>query len=205
MNLELLAYPAVFLLGAAALSILIMDDWRVIVAGLVIQYIGVFALTAMSWPVQLAAVKFVAGFMAAIVLGMARLAVLRAVNKDVEQNMGEPQTGLSRALFRLLGAGMVLVTVASLAETGTRWVPGIQVQQIVGGTILVGLGLLRLGYTANPFRLFAALLTVLAGYEIVYASVESSLLVAGLLAGVNLGLALVGAYLITLPGESESI
>jgi hypothetical protein len=39
-------------------------------------------------------------------------------------------------------------------------------------------------------------MTVLAGFEILYATVEGSILVAALLAVINLGLALVGAYLL---------
>jgi hypothetical protein len=40
------------------------------------------------------------------------------------------------------------------------------------------------------------LLTVLAGFEILYAAVEGSILVAALLCVVNLGVGLVGAYLL---------
>ena len=39
-------------------------------------------------------------------------------------------------------------------------------------------------------------MTVLSGFEILYAAVEGSILVAALLATINLGLALVGAYLL---------
>jgi hypothetical protein len=59
------------------------------------------------------------------------------------------------------------------------------------------MGLLHLGLTAQPLRISIGLLTTLAGFEIIYASVETSILVAGLLAGVNIGLGLVGAYMIT--------
>jgi hypothetical protein len=46
-------------------------------------------------------------------------------------------------------------------------------------------------------RVIVGLLTVLAGFEILFAAIENSILVAGLLASVNLGLALVGAYLLS--------
>jgi hypothetical protein len=65
--------------------------------------------------------------------------------------------------------------------------------------ILIGIGLLHLGLTAQPLRVVLGLLTVLSGFEILYAAVETATLVAGLLAGVNLGLALVGSYLLTSP------
>jgi hypothetical protein len=50
------------------------------------------------------------------------------------------------------------------------------------------------------------LMTVLSGFEILYSTVESSVLVAALLAVINLGLALVGAYLLiaSAPQETES-
>jgi hypothetical protein len=48
------------------------------------------------------------------------------------------------------------------------------------------------------------LLTVVTGFEVLYAAVEASILVAGMLSVVILGLALVGAYLLNaaLPEES---
>ena len=56
-----------------------------------------------------------------------------------------------------------------------------------------------MGLTALPLRIVLGLLTVFSGFEILYAVVETSTLVSGLLAGVSLGLALVGAYLMTVP------
>jgi hypothetical protein len=60
--------------------------------------------------------------------------------------------------------------------------------------LLISLGLLHLGITSDPFQVIIGLLTVLAGFEVLYAAVESSVLVTALLAVVNLGLALAGSY-----------
>jgi len=57
--------------------------------------------------------------------------------------------------------------------------------------------MLELGITVQPLRVTIGLLTVFCGFEILYASIENSILVAALLSVINLGLALVGAYLIT--------
>jgi hypothetical protein len=70
--------------------------------------------------------------------------------------------------------------------------------------ILIALGLLHLGLTSQPFRVVLGLLTVLSGFEILYAAVESSILITGLLAAVTLGLAMLGAYLITAPTLEET-
>jgi hypothetical protein len=67
---------------------------------------------------------------------------------------------------------------------------------VTGSALLVTLGLLHLGLTTSILRVVLALLTVLSGFEILYAAVEGSILVAGLLSVVNLGLATVGAYLL---------
>jgi hypothetical protein len=47
-------------------------------------------------------------------------------------------------------------------------------------------------------------MTVLSGFEIIYSTVESSVLVAALLAVINLGLALVGAYLLISSNSKEA-
>jgi hypothetical protein len=66
----------------------------------------------------------------------------------------------------------------------------------MGAILLIGMGLLHLGMTTRPLRVLIGLLTMLSGFDLLYAAVENSVLVAGLLAVVTLGLALVGAYLL---------
>jgi len=75
-------------------------------------------------------------------------------------------------------------------------VPGIPLESAIGALVLVGLGLLQLGLTSHPIRVIIGLLTIISGFEIIYAVVEEPALVAGLLAGVTMGLALLGVYLI---------
>jgi hypothetical protein len=67
------------------------------------------------------------------------------------------------------------------------------------------MGLLQLGMTTQTIKVIIGLLTVLAGFEVFYATIESSVLVAGLLAMITIGLAAAGAYLITLPTMDESL
>jgi len=63
----------------------------------------------------------------------------------------------------------------------------------------MGMGLLHLGLTAQPIRSILGLLTVLAGFEIIYATIETSLLVNAILAAITLSLAFTGAYLRVAP------
>jgi hypothetical protein len=66
------------------------------------------------------------------------------------------------------------------------------------------MGLLQLGMTTRISRIFIGLFTMLSGFEILYAVVERSILVTGLLALINLGLAIAGSYLITASNIEEA-
>jgi hypothetical protein len=65
------------------------------------------------------------------------------------------------------------------------------------------MGLLHLGVTNHILRVTIGLMTALSGFEILYATVENSVLVAGLLAIINLGLALAGSYLLIASNAEE--
>jgi hypothetical protein len=66
------------------------------------------------------------------------------------------------------------------------------------------MGLLHLGVTDRILQVTVGLMTVLAGFEILYTAVESSTLVAALLAAINLGLAMVGSYLMIASNPQEA-
>jgi hypothetical protein len=188
---------ALALATLTALALLISRDWRWSIAALAIQYIASFVLVSTAWPLEMAISKVVAGWMAGAILGMAMVSAPEAWQSQ------ELSLQSSR-LFRLLAAGTVFVIIASLVPAAAAWVPGIHPLALWGGFILIGMGLLHLGLTTQPLRVALGLLTVLAGFEILYAAVESSTLVAGLLASVNLGIALASAYLLAAPSMEES-
>ena len=81
---------------------------------------------------------------------------------------------------------------------------GVEAPVIAGALLLSGMGLLQLGTRNETTHVIFGLLTVLAGFEVFYAAVEGSILVAGLLAVVTLGLGLAGAYLLTAASGGES-
>ena len=157
-------------------------------------------MTASSWPVQLAMAKVIAGGIAAAVLWMAQSGL---PEQTADNDALSPNTAASAIrphfsgwIFHLFAASIVGMVVISIAAAIPRWLPQLSDAQILGSLVLIGIGLLQLGLTSNPFWVILGLLTVLSGFEIVYAGVELSALVQGLLSGVNLGLGLVGAYLI---------
>jgi hypothetical protein len=178
-----------FVLTTSA-GLLISRNWRLELGILGLQYVGVFWLTAQHWPVSMAAIKIVTGWMAIATLSMTRLNLKDGV-RDEEQLWPQGR------LFRLFAAGIVTVIVTTAAPRVEEIIPGIGLPVISGSLILIGLGMLHLGMTAQPFRVILGLLTVLSGFEALYAALESSILVAAMLSVVNLGLALVGAYLLS--------
>jgi hypothetical protein len=186
-----------FLLSTSA-GLLISRDWRLELGLLGLQYMGVFWLTSQHWPISMTAIKLVTGWMAIATLGITRLNL-----KDVETD--HQQFWPQGRLFRLFAAGVVTVIVATSAPSVEGIIPGIGLPVIYGSLILIGLGMLHLGMTAQPFRVILGLLTVLSGFEALYAALESSVLVAAMLSVVDLGLAMVGAYLLSARQLEENV
>jgi hypothetical protein len=197
LNFDPLAFPAVAVISLAGVLLLVSADWRLSISVLAVLYVSVFVLVALSWPVEMAVVKLVAGWMSGAVLGMALIGLPEEARQPTRMST-------ATSMFRLVVAGLVLLVAISLAPEMRGWIPEIDLAQAYGGAILIGLGLLHLGLTAHPLRVTLGLLTVLGGFEIWYAAMEASTLVAGLMAVVDLGLALLGAYLISVPVLGEA-
>lgn len=193
-----LAWIVSGLLLVTSAGLLISRDWRLGLGLLGLQYLGVFWLTSLHWPISMAAIKLVTGWMAIATLGITRLNVKDVESSDTSQPLPQGR------LFRLFTAGIVTVIVATAAPSVEEIIPGIGLPVISGSLILMGLGMLHLGMTVQPFRVILGLLTALSGFEALYAALESSTLVAALLSAVNLGLALVGAYLLSAQTQEES-
>ena len=195
---NILIWGAVILLFGAALMLLLTNNWRHILAYLAILYLGVFGLTLTHWTLSMAAVKLVTGWMAATILGITRSALDPQLDTAPDNSLPEG------SLFRIFATAVLALVVASATPTVMQLLPGIGGAEVAGSLLLMMMGLLHLGLTTEPQRVVIGLLTVLAGFEILYASVETSTLVAALLSLINLGLALVGAYLLTAgPDEIE--
>jgi hypothetical protein len=183
----ILNWSILILIAITASGMLFSRDWRWSLGLLALQYVGVFWMIQNHWPVSMAAAKLVTGWMACAVLGIALLNTKAGGEKDNIWTQGR--------LFHASAAAMVLVATFALSLRAVGWLK-MSLPVAWGGLILIGLGLLHLGITSNPFQVIVGLLTVFAGFEVIYASVETSALVTTLLALANLGLALAGAYFI---------
>lgn len=207
MNFSAFGFPAVVLILLTASTLLISRHWRLSIAALGVQYLGVFALVAMPGHLYVALTKLATGWIAGAVLILA-LRETSGTGSVLAAELGSEASDIPAAtpsgwLFRLLAVGIVGLAVSSITTSLVDWLPGVQLEQAWGALLLIGLGLLHLGLTTRPLNVVLGLLTVLSGFEILYSAVESSALVTGLLASVNLGLALVGAYLLLAPTLEE--
>jgi hypothetical protein len=177
-----------------ATGLLFSQDWRWNLGLLAVLYLGVFWMVQAHWPVSMAAAKLVTGWMACAVLGIAQL------NAGTEREIDNIwQQG---RLFHFFAAAMVLVATFSLSLRVASWL-GVSDLVAWSGLLMIGLGLLHLGITSDSFRVVIGLLTVMAGFEVLYAAVESSTLVTALLIIVDLGLALAGAYFLNIAQEKK--
>lgn len=192
----IISWLAVVLLLIASSGLLLSRDWRWDIGFLAAQYVGVFWLVAQHWPLGMAAAKLVTGWMATAALGMT------LSNISIRDEAAEQFWPQGRA-FRLFMVGMVAVLTASATPRIENSVPGIGLPVIAGAILLIGTGLLHLATDSHLERVVIGLLTVMAGFEIIYAALEGSILVAALLSIVNLGLGLVGAYLLTSSAPEE--
>jgi hypothetical protein len=139
----------------------------------------------------------VAGLIACAVLGLA----LYNLPKEL---IFKQRFALPEVLFRLIAAVLAGIFAITGGSKLVQWFSEISIEQAYGALILMALGLIQLGLTTQPLKVVIGLLTFLSGFGIIYAAIESSILVTGLLAVITLGLSIVGAYLLTTPALEKT-
>ena len=179
-----------------SMIILVFRDWRVNTAALGLQYLAAIYLVTLSWPIGMAVVKWIVGWMATAAIALTCLRQIHSTENT------ESSTAL---LFRgVAGLVVILVIFVLSPSLGENVFPNVDFQIIQGGFMLMGMALMQLGTHAIPYLTIVSLLSFLSGFEVIHSALEQSTLLTGLLVVVNLGLALVGVYFITQSGDSEN-
>lgn len=191
----LILWVAAISLALAAAGLLLSRDWRWSLGILAVQYFAAFWLVFAHWPITLSASILVAGWMAAAALGMTHM--------NLKDEPAAETSWPEGRLFRIFAAGLVLLAVSAASANLMSALPNAGLPVIWGGLVLIGLGLLHLGMTLQPLRVILGLFTTLSGFEVLFSTIENSILVAGLLAVVTLGLALAGSYLLILNNSEK--
>jgi hypothetical protein len=195
--------PAVAALMFTAGIIVVIQDWRVSLLALVIQYvIAGFLLTNFVRP-ELAAIKALVGAMLCLILYMTarrvdwghRPSPLPSSDQENEAaGAPPPQWILPTELpFRFLA--VLLVLVASYGGASAYTLPDVNEAISLAVYILAALGLLAMGLTDEPLKAGMGLLTFVLAFELFYTVLEPSLAVVGFLGLANFLIALAIAYL----------
>lgn len=187
--------PAVLAIAAAGIN-LTRRVWVVNAAALGLQYLGVFVLLLTVRPVSLAVVKLLVGWMVTLTLFLSLITdgKIRGAKAFFSFSAGE--------IFRLLaGLFAVLFMAVLLPQLQSTVFPQTSLPLLLAAFSLLVLGLFQASLISEPFYVIIGLLTFLLGVELLYASLELSILLEALFAGVNLGLALVGAFFVIKDAE----
>lgn len=206
---------AASLVTITSFLLLLTNEWRLSISLLFFQFMGMFLLVAGLWSIPLAVSKLVAGWMSGAMLGIAAASRYKDIGNGSSNRPTWRQrlaiksllriTLLQARFFLVFSAIVVILTVFSLKDQVAMAIPGIQEIHSWGGMVLVGMGLVKLIFNSKVFSVLIGLLTALSGFEVLYAAMETSLLVAGMLAIVNLTIAIIGAYLIIAPQMKEFV
>jgi len=200
MFITIISWMAVVLIFATSTIILVTHNWRVSLAALAAQYLGAFWLITRHLPFAMGSAKLITGWMVVAALGMTRLGI-----SNLEEEKDE-SFWLRGEWFRVILIFIVALVSAGATSRIESAIPGLGPPVITGSLLLIGAGVVQLGVTSDILRVILGLLTMLTGFEIFYGALESSILIAGLLAVTNLGLGIVGSYLLIAghyPPESE--
>jgi hypothetical protein len=186
---------AFVLIVITAMVILVFRDWRVNAGALAAQYLAAFALVTLSWPIGMSIVKLIVGWMATATIALTCL----------RQKESEPSSEPAASLFLRGLSGLLVILVIFILAPNLREniFPKLDLVIVQGGLMLLGMALMQLGTNSDPYLTIISLLSLLSGFEIIHAGLEISTLLTGLLAIVNLGLALVGVYFIAKTSEQE--
>jgi hypothetical protein len=191
MDFALVEPYAVVAALASALLLVLTQNWRLFLFATALQYLTAFFLVGLVWAPGLAAVKVVVGWMAVAVIGAVKPA------QGIDFRYHSSKMGV---LFRFIAVVIAGLTVFTITPLTSEWM-GIQQPTLFPGLMLITSGLLQLGLTGQLVRRFVGVLSVLVGFEIIFASLSSSVLLAGLMGMIHLGIALALSYWITVDNE----
>ncbi|MCJ7518437.1 MAG: hypothetical protein MUO42_02030 [Anaerolineaceae bacterium] len=150
--------------------ILLLAEWRWRMALLaVVQLIG-FILIVQIWPVALASVKLISGWM-----GVALMSATMASSDNIIQGESQP----AAKVFKLMIAAFSWVVIAASIDRLNAWLP-ISYTNLFVGLIFFFCGIFYLSLISEINGIVFGLLIFLAGFDIIYSSLEGSALVTGI-------------------------
>lgn len=193
--MQILSTLAFVIITITSMVNLIIREWRINAIALAVQYLAAFVLVNLSWPIGMAVIKLIVGWMATAAIALTSLRL------SLTNPTAEPTASF---LFRGLAGLLVILVIFTISPRLQENVfPDLDLVIVQAGLMLLGMTLMQLGTSADPHLNIKSLLSLLSGFELIHAALERSTLLTGMLAMVNLGLALAGVYFITQSSTEE--
>ncbi len=184
-------FLTIIVLTAALFVLLLADSRRLIILAYCGVLLMIFTINIQFWTFGFALSKLLTGSMAVLMLAL--------VPDYPDKNpSGLPGTG---KVFSAVGLGFGIILILFTINKTSDFL-AITPDQVIPSLFVLFCGFIMLGISQESFRIIIGLLTLLAGFQILYGAVEQSLLINGLLAAVELLVALVGSYLL-MPAARE--
>ena len=174
----------------AASVMAVVEEWRISLLALLIQYALVGFLLSGSISPSIALAKIITGGMIFFTLFPT---AWRGRRKPPAKIAGQGRTFATSLPFRLAGSALIGLVAYGLLHQ-YPW-EGVPTPLAFASNFLMAMGLWTVILGRGPFRMGLGLLTFQIGFELLFTAWERSLLVAGLLGLVNILLALAIPYL----------
>jgi hypothetical protein len=202
--------PAIVGLILTALIIFLTSDWRLAQTALLVQYILVGLALTRFIRVEVAIVKILIGVLAVFILYLTARRIQEAGGLMVTPQGRSRFLGLAvRWRAGPLGLPMrllaVLLVALGLILVFSTYQPVLVSPDLTFVAFWLGaMGVLGLVLSSDPLRVAPAVLTILTGFDLIYASLEPSLAMAGFLGALVLLSALAFSYLATVQSLNAS-
>lgn len=207
--------PAMAGLLLTAAIIFLTSDWRLSLTALLVQYVLLGLTLSRFLQAELAIVRVLVGVMAVPILYLTarRIQDVRLMERAGQEKanlLGLPMgwgagpLGLPLRLLTVLLVALALVRffpnyealLSALVVVG----PPLSSDVILVSLWLVSMGIAGLILSGDPLRVAPALLTILGGFELVYAGLQTNLAVVGFFGALALLAALAFSYLAAVQG-----
>jgi hypothetical protein len=193
--------PAIIGLVLTSLTIFLTSDWRLSLTALLVQCILVGLFLSRSISSEVAIVKILAGVLAVFILYLTARRIQEQTGTQPAKEGDSRFLGFSLAWragplglpLRLLA--VVLLVLALVRLFGSYNFPLVSAGFAFAAFWMGGMGMLGLVLSGEPMRVAPAILTILAGFDLVYGGLESSLAIVGFWSAVTLLAALAFSYL----------
>jgi hypothetical protein len=204
---EIFAYmagaPTMAGLILTAVIIFLTSDWRLSLTALLVQYVLIGMALTNTIRLEVVIIK--------ILIGVLTVAILYLTARRIQERKGALETEQGRARFlgmqvrweagplglplRLMTVLLVVLAIIRVFDNYT--LPLLPADIAFAATWLGAMGVAGLVLSGDPLRVAASLLTILGGFDLVYAGLEPSLAIVGFWGTLILLAALAFAYLAT--------